>query len=107
MAAATPMRAATMRTAGNFLVNDMPLSEPEKFAGYRGDPLAPDAVLLRNHGFHVELVFDRNHPIGSRDRACLADIRIESALTAIMDCEDPVACADSEDKVVACRSCSA
>lgn len=89
---------------GQILVDDMPLSEPEKFAGYRGHPRAPDAVLLRNHGLHVELVFDRTHPIGSRDQACLADIRIESALTAIMDFEDSVACVDSEDKVAAYRN---
>ncbi len=33
-------------------------------------PKAPDAVvLLNNNGLHVELVFDRTHPIGSRDQA--------------------------------------
>ena len=57
--------------------------------------------MLVNHGLHVELVFDRAHPIGSRDQALLADVRLESALTAIMDCEDSVACVDAEDKVQA------
>jgi malate synthase len=86
---------------GALLVDDMPLAHPEKFAGYRGNPKAPDSVLLRNNGLHVELVFDRAHPIGSRDQAMLADVMIESALSAIMDCEDSVACVDGEDKVVA------
>jgi malate synthase len=86
---------------GVLLVDDLPLVQPEKFVGYRGNPKAPDSVLLRNNGLHVELVFDRAHPIGSRDQALLADVVIESALTAIMDCEDSVACVDAEDKVLA------
>jgi malate synthase len=84
---------------GALLVDDLPLMQPEKFVGFRGNPRAPDAVLLRNNGLHVELVFDRAHFIGSRDQALLADVVIESALTAIMDCEDSVACVDAEDKI--------
>ena len=86
---------------GALLVDDHPLEQPEKFVGYRGNRKAPDAVLLRNHGLHVELVFDRTHPIGARDQAGLADVRMESAISAIMDCEDSVACVDAADKVVA------
>lgn len=89
---------------GQLLVDDLPLVSPEKFAGYRGNPKAPDAVLLRNNGLHVDLVFDRAHFIGSRDQALLADVQLESALTAIMDCEDSVACVDAEDKVLAYRN---
>ncbi|MGQ0563663.1 MAG: malate synthase G [Gemmobacter sp.] len=86
---------------GALLVDDLPLEDPAKFAGYRGNPRAPDSVLLCNHGLHVELVFDRAHFIGSRDQACLADVVLESAVSAIMDCEDSVACVDAEDKVAA------
>lgn len=86
---------------GALNIDGLPLQEPEKFVGYRGDPLSPDAVLLVNHGLHVEFVFDCNHPIGSRDQAHLADVRLESAMSAIMDCEDSVACVDAQDKVLA------
>ncbi|MFO1143848.1 MAG: malate synthase G [Amaricoccus sp.] len=89
---------------GELLANDLPLVQPEKFVGYRGDPRAPASVLLRNNGLHVELVFDRTHVMGSRDQAGLADVRLESAISAIMDCEDSVACVDAEDKVTAYRN---
>ena len=89
---------------GQLLVDDLPLLEPVKFVGYRGHPRAPEAILLRNNGLHVELVFDRTHPIGARDQCGLADVRLEAAVSAIMDCEDSVACVDAEDKVVAYRN---
>ena len=86
---------------GALLVDDQPLMQPEKFVGYTGHPKAPDSVALCNNGLHVVLVFDRTHAIGSRDQAGLADVQMESAVSAIMDCEDSVACVDAEDKVVA------
>ncbi len=84
---------------GALLIDDLPLLNPEKFVGYRGNPKAPDSVVLRNNGLHVELVFDRAHFIGSRDQALLADVVVESAVSAIMDCEDSVACVDAADKI--------
>lgn len=86
---------------GVLMVDDCPLDNPEKFVGYKGHSKAPSSILLRNNGLHVELVFDRTHLIGSRDQAGLADVVLESAVSAIMDCEDSVACVDAEDKIVA------
>jgi malate synthase len=86
---------------GALMIDDAPLMITDQFVGYTGNPKAPDTILLCNNGLHVEMVFDRASVIGSRDRALLADVRMESAVSAIMDCEDSVACVDAEDKVLA------
>lgn len=71
-----------------------PLADPACLAGRAGDN-----ILLRHHGLHIELVIDRDHPIGRDDPAGIADIVLESAITAIADLEDSVAAVDARDKV--------
>src|ERR1700722_15820484 len=75
------------------------LSDPRLFAGFRGDSENPRSILLQHHGLHIELVIDRTHVVGGLDRAGVADVVIESALTTIIDCEDSVAVVDAADKV--------
>ena len=86
---------------GQLMIDGNPLMAPEQFVGFTGDAAKPETIVLVNHGLHVELVFNTDHPIGTHDRAHLADVRLESAVSAIMDCEDSVACVDAEDKVQA------
>ncbi len=80
------------------------LVDPRLFAGFNGEVSTPAAVLLKHNGLHVEIRIDRGHPIGKTDRAGVADIILEAALTAIEDCEDSIAAVDAEDKVAVYRN---
>jgi malate synthase len=62
------------------------------------------SLLFKNNGLHIEIVIDSEHPIGMSDSLGIADVRLEAALTAIIDLEDSVAAVDSQDKVAAYRN---
>jgi malate synthase len=78
---------------------DLDLCESEQLVGRTARGL-----MFCNNGLHIEVVFDREHPVGSDDRAGIADVRLEAALTTIVDLEDSIAAVDAEDKLLAYRN---
>ena len=62
------------------------------------------SILLRHNGLHIQLVIDRTHPIGRDDPMGIADVRLEAALSTIVDMEDSVAAVDGADKLAAYRN---
>lgn len=75
------------------------LVDAAAFVTYRGDPESPSAILLKHNGLHIELAIDRGSAVGRGNPAGLADITLESDLTAIIDFENSVAAVDADDKV--------
>ncbi len=76
------------------------LADPGQFVGFRSEG-AVLRTLLRVNGLHIEIVVDPSSHVGAQDRAGISDIRLEAAVSTIMDCEDSVAAVDGEDKTLA------
>ena len=89
---------------GVLLVDGAGLLDAAQFIGFGGDATAPTSVLLRKNGLHIIVEIDANSTIGATDLAGIADIRLEAAISTIMDCEDSVATVDASDKVLAYRN---
>ena len=79
--------------------SEVGLADPTKFVGFTQTDGELNAILLRNHGLHIEIQIDREHPVGKAHSAGVVDVILESAITTIQDCEDSVAAVDAADKV--------
>ena len=83
---------------------EIALAAPGQFAGFRGEPHAPTAILLKHNGLHIEIQIDASTGIGRTDPAGVKDVLLEAAITTIIDCEDSVAAVDADDKVALYRN---
>ena len=112
---AAPLTVGSHRSATNYAVVDgqLAVTTPDGtaqlvdgavFVGHQGEASNPTSVFIRHHDLHVRIAIDRTHHIGKDDPAGVADVYLESALTAIMDFEDSVAAVDAHDKVVVYRN---
>ncbi|WP_288928705.1 malate synthase G [uncultured Maritimibacter sp.] len=84
----------------NGAMGETGLADPAQFVGYSSE-LCDLQVILRVNGMHLEILVDPTSDVGKQDPAGISDIWLESAMSAIMDCEDSVACVDAEDKALA------
>ncbi len=112
---AVPLAAGSHADAQSYTINNgklevvvagqaVALARPEQLLGFRGEAQSPSSILLENNGLKIDIIVDPNSQIGASDRAGVADIHLESALTTIMDCEDSVAAVDAQDKALAYRN---
>ena len=80
------------------------LADRAQLVGHRGKVGDPTAIVLVHHGLRVEILVDRDDPVGATDPAGVKDVLLEAAVSAIMDLEDSVAAVDPGDKVLGYRN---
>ncbi|WP_018296567.1 malate synthase G [Corynebacterium lubricantis] len=80
--------------------NAVELQDPAAYRGYQGEESNPSGIVLRNNGLHLIIKLDANHPVGKADKAGVADVILEAAVSAIMDFEDSVTAVDGTDKTL-------
>ncbi len=101
---AIPLQSGSWADVSDLSINDnalvASLADQDQFKGSREDN-DKLCLLFENNGLKIEVVVDASSQIGASDPAGISDVRLESALSAIMDCEDSVAAVDAEDKVIA------
>ena len=75
------------------------LKNKNQFIAFNNKKEKLSSILIENNNLHLEITMDPNHMVGKIDKASIADIVVESAISTIIDNEDSVAAVDAEDKV--------
>ncbi len=96
---AVPLETVSWADVNESFAHAIALKHQDQFIGR-----TEKGVLYRRNGLHIEVVFDRGHPVGATDPAGIADVILESALSTICDLEDSVAAVDAADKTAAYRN---
>ena len=80
------------------------LENKNQFIGFNGEKNKLTSILIKNNNLHIDILINPGHIIGKSDKASIADVVVESALSTIIDNEDSVAAVDGEDKVKCYRN---
>jgi malate synthase len=80
------------------------LADPAQYTGFKREGDNAYRLYFLKNGLHAAVSVDPGSVIGKTDPAGIGDISLESAVTAIMDCEDSIAAVDAEDKVLVYRN---
>jgi malate synthase len=80
------------------------LKNPQQYCGFKSENDQAYRLYFETNGLHAIVFVDPGSLIGKDDPAGIGDVGLESALTAIMDCEDSIAAVDAEDKVQVYRN---
>ena len=91
-----PLNGISWTDLDNVVENGIPIRNESQFVGR-----SEEGALFKHNGLHIEVIIDPDHPVGKDDKAKIADVVLEAALTTIIDMEDSVAAVDAEDKVLA------
>lgn len=57
------------------------LNNPAQFVGYNKKGAEVSSVLLKNNGMHMDILIDKEHPVGQTHKAGVKDVIGESALS--------------------------
>ena len=80
------------------------LADPAQYTGFKRDNDHAYRLYFSKNGLHAVVCVDPSSVIGKTDKASISDVILESAVTAIMDCEDSIAAVDAEDKTLVYRN---
>ncbi|MCY0092877.1 malate synthase G [Hoeflea ulvae] len=80
------------------------LADPAQYTGFQRENDHAYRLYFAKNGLHAVVSVDSGSIIGKTDKANISDVILESAVTAIMDCEDSIAAVDAEDKTLVYRN---
>lgn len=64
------------------------LKHPKQFVALSGHKIEPTSIVLKNDGFHVELMFNKKGTRGIKDIAGIDDIQVETTIVDVKASND-------------------
>ncbi len=75
------------------------LVNEKQFFGFVGKEDNPNEIILSKNGLRIRLQIDKDNNSSQDEKLNLKDIKVEAALSVIMDCEDSIVSVDTFDKI--------